>query len=843
MTKNIKALKISNMIKSLAIILLIVLGISSCEHGNEDKNNETNKNNMCKIRISTSQYAGTSRSAHPIGAYPDTWYWQVTANEFVSGGSGTGLSYTSEKVQLASDGISLTVEAGKVYTFILKAYNSNSSDAKVLLSGIKKEEIPANSSNFQLKIGMSTASAAADITGSISLNLNFSGVADFKSVDIVDTDGLDSSKLDLTETTSGSHIYTLSGNNIRPNTYTFKLEVEYTATSKKNKGIFYVRDVVVEPERETNKWTGVDELASDTYVVNDAVVMGQEKFHVGSTVADSSAPLGSQLNPFNNLQEAVNKCSDSNVEYTIYVLDTIENANACAEIEGDKKIKLIGYDLDTSDTIVPKLDAKAKGTSETRRVINTKKDTSDNVPTLYIKDLIITGGRNELGAALLLGGGTVTIDGTTEIFDNEAMNKGGAVYMNNSTKLIMESGTITGNTAKTRGAGVFIGSGSFTMRNSSSITGNTVRGSGSDEGDAGGVYVGSNDTFVMEGGTISGNIIPSGKKGSAVYVDKGSGAGSLPGKFHISGTAKVGTDTDNNLVYLASGAKIILENTLNNNPVATIEVESYDETNQVLAKVTSLTDEEFKTQVPKFKVKDDGTGKKWAIDTNGKLHKKEAELTLQPSKTQVQLTVLTTDGNPVILSGTQSTTSIPGDNFSTQRTINSSTAGGTIFLKGDIQKLRCVNDATMTNNLEALDLSVCSNLEVLQCFKNNLKRLDISNSTKLKSLGCQMNQLESLTIPNAPDLEKLYCHKNKLDADDFIKILNALPDRTGKSQGQAILYDKTGGVLETGNYTDFQNFKDESGTVITELETAFNNAKSRNWKLCYKDGVSLMEIY
>ena len=92
--------------------------------------------------------------------------------------------------------------------------------------------------------------------------------------------------------------------------------------------------------------------------------------------------------------------------------------------------------------------------------------------------------------------------------DSSTKRPGRGVSVSKNGTFILYGGSITGNTE----GGVFVGSNrTFTM-NGGSITGNTVTGSG------GGVYVGEKGTFKMNGGEISGNT--SSSYGGGVYVYK-----------------------------------------------------------------------------------------------------------------------------------------------------------------------------------------------------------------------------------------------------------------------------------------------------------------------------------
>ena len=142
----------------------------------------------------------------------------------------------------------------------------------------------------------------------------------------------------------------------------------------------------------------------------------------------------------------------------------------------------------------------------------------------------------------------------------------------------------------------------------------------------------------------------------------------------------------------------------------------------------------------------------------------------------------------------------------------------TVILKSDIVRLRCWD-----NDLTGLDVSKCPNLTLLQCDGNQLTQLNISNNPELIILTCKNNQLTQLdvtknakliyldcarnnlttldvskntelgvfscaiNIQTSLDVSKntgLYdidCRYNKIKAAEMSKIINALPDWTGKS--------------------------------------------------------------
>jgi hypothetical protein len=109
-------------------------------------------------------------------------------------------------------------------------------------------------------------------------------------------------------------------------------------------------------------------------------------------------------------------------------------------------------------------------------------------------------------------GGTLILEDGAVITGNTAASGGGVQVV--SGTFIMSGGTISGNTVTDSGSGGGVqvaGSGTFTMR------GGTI--SDNKGGTGGGVRVTSGGTFTMEGGTISGNMVIGDKYGGGgVYV-------------------------------------------------------------------------------------------------------------------------------------------------------------------------------------------------------------------------------------------------------------------------------------------------------------------------------------
>ena len=122
---------------------------------------------------------------------------------------------------------------------------------------------------------------------------------------------------------------------------------------------------------------------------------------------------------------------------------------------------------------------------------------------------------------------------------------GGGVYIGNDCPFTMNGGAIENNKViSNSGGGVYVGSSTFIMTGGN-ITGNTVTENG------GGVNIGSYGTFTMSGGTIKGNTAT--QNGGGVYVSETSdftlGSSSATASFPVvSGNTKTGSSPNN--IYL-----------------------------------------------------------------------------------------------------------------------------------------------------------------------------------------------------------------------------------------------------------------------------------------------------
>jgi hypothetical protein len=124
-------------------------------------------------------------------------------------------------------------------------------------------------------------------------------------------------------------------------------------------------------------------------------------------------------------------------------------------------------------------------------------------------------------------------------------SRGGGVFIDQGT-FIMEGGTISGNRARTGGGVYMTGDGATFVMNSGTISGNTAKYNGSGSGEyGGGVYMAdAGCKFYMNGGTITGNTAAGKADGTYTYGDLHKAGGTV---IWTSGTINSHwptTDTD-----------------------------------------------------------------------------------------------------------------------------------------------------------------------------------------------------------------------------------------------------------------------------------------------------------
>ena len=92
-----------------------------------------------------------------------------------------------------------------------------------------------------------------------------------------------------------------------------------------------------------------------------------------------------------------------------------------------------------------------------------------------------------------------------------------------------------------------------------------------------------------------------------------------------------------------------------------------------------------------------------------------------------------------------------------------------------------------TNQLTTLDVSKNTALTTLNCFNNQLTTLDVSKNTALTDLLCSHNQLTALVVSQNTSLTWVTCFSNQIKGEEMTRLVNGLPDRTGKKAGEFIV--------------------------------------------------------
>ena len=123
-----------------------------------------------------------------------------------------------------------------------------------------------------------------------------------------------------------------------------------------------------------------------------------------------------------------------------------------------------------------------------------------------------------------------------------------------------------------------------------------------------------------------------------------------------------------------------------------------------------------------------------------------------------------------------------------------------------LRGLGCFN-----NQLTTLDVSKNTALTQLFCNNNQLTALDVSKNTALTMLFCFNNQLTTLDVSQNTSLTWFFCSGNQIKGKEMTRLVNSLPDRTGKKAGTFIV------VREP----------DLEGNICLKSDVAI--AKGKNW--------------
>ena len=110
-----------------------------------------------------------------------------------------------------------------------------------------------------------------------------------------------------------------------------------------------------------------------------------------------------------------------------------------------------------------------------------------------------------------------------------------------------------------------------------------------------------------------------------------------------------------------------------------------------------------------------------------------------------------------------------------------------------------------------MDVSKNTELTGLSCSDNQLTTLDVSQNTALTTLYCSKNQLTALDVSKNTELGTLNCRGNQIKGEEMTRLVNSLPDRTGK---------------KAGRFTVVQE-PDLEGNICLKSDVAI--AKGKNW--------------
>lgn len=253
-----------------------------------------------------------------------------------------------------------------------------------------------------------------------------------------------------------------------------------------------------------------------------------------------------------------------------------------------------------------------------------------------IKNNKTTGDNDSGGGGVYTFMGTLTMTGCT-ITGNKADTNGGGLNVEGTTTSITNC-TFTGNTAK-NGGGIYtkkeegtpptVTISGGTIGGTDTDKANKAAGTGSEEGNGGGIYVGEDCKVTLQnngstGCTITGNTA---QRGSGVYVNGDT--------FTMSGNAKIEADND---VYLKIGKTITVNGTLSNNPAARITVpdDKYQSTTKV------LDGSAVGSEHAKFAVTPKGS-ENWTVGSDGQLTNNKTDIFNTITRDQIKAAIKAAD--------------------------------------------------------------------------------------------------------------------------------------------------------------------------------------------------------
>lgn len=401
-----------------------------------------------------------------------------------------------------------------------------------------------------------------------------------------------------------------------------------------------------------------------------------------------------EITTWKGLQDAVNAASPGD---TITVKKTLTADGSTSEISITKNLTIKG------EGTLAVLDANYK-----HRIFKVY-----NGASLKLKDITLKKGKKDSGAGVHVTGGSLELENVTitECKNNANSGEGGAIYISSSSNgrlwirgsskivqnkaekgagiyihtnsdanIIEGSAEIRGNICQSngKGGGIYLYKGSLVLQGSAQILNNESR-VGADGG--GGIYISTAVTLTIKdsciiqgnkaknsyGSVITGNgggIYNSGKlimEGGEIKENEAKFGGAVynNGTFEISGSAKIvpsAVPDENTLgkndVYLPADKVITVTGNLSKSSVARISPATYPSlltpTITVLAADSGVI---LADQVSKFKVTDDTDGKKWKINTTGKLELANKTITVTSWKELKEAVQNSSENDTIIIDG------------------------------------------------------------------------------------------------------------------------------------------------------------------------------------------------
>ncbi len=443
-----------NVLNLFLLILLIVIAnftVASCKNRLEDPKFE-----LVELSISPDDSSSNARSMHPNNKYPETWWYQAVAEEINDSGflvsNGHVKKSSKKQFTAGSKKLTLSLYGGRKYRITLNAYTSQTSSNPVA-SGIHKNlniqyDTTVDMSGIRIKL---KASKVSQEKGSLKIKLKFPNtVDDIQRLTIGDSGKLkDLPVAPSLSYNSSTRICTIQASNISPNindlssgSSGYSIKLKLLNSDAKLIGYFYVNEIYIYPGRETNSITGSDTVYDfdHPYTVEEKEIIIQKHIYLdssSSTADDSNS--GTYLHPVKNLQAAIDKCVNPNVEYVISISGDLNSSgglisskpNSCAVITGNKKITIRGALDNSGSHSTTSLDA----TGLSKRLLEISGDSEVTLMDIKIEN----GGGSSFGngGGILLKTATLSLKSNCIIEGNRVASakNGSCIYCTSGAKL------------------------------------------------------------------------------------------------------------------------------------------------------------------------------------------------------------------------------------------------------------------------------------------------------------------------------------------------------------------------------------------------------------------------